>query len=104
MTVPADAIRSPKQGSELVEEYFIENRNRLLEIAAYLDRLDRSGGEDAQRDFRSRAFREALEVLGSGDFPRVQKIEMIFSDPTTELKPELDRKGARGAYDRWKGE
>jgi hypothetical protein len=34
----------------------------------------------------------------------VQKIEMIFSDPTTELKPELDRKGARGAYDRWKGE
>lgn len=98
----ADVIRSPKQGSELVDEYFIENRNRVLEVAAYLDRLDRSGGEEAKRDFRSRALREALDVLCSNDFPRVQKIEMIFSDPTTDLRPELDRKGAQGAYDRWK--
>jgi hypothetical protein len=52
MTVPADAIRSPKQGSELVEEYFIENRNRLLEIAAYLDRLDRSGAPETSRACR----------------------------------------------------
>jgi hypothetical protein len=29
---------------------------------------------------------------------------MVFSDPTTEPLPELDRKGAQGAYDRWKGE
>ena len=97
--MPTDAIRSPKQGSELVDEYFIENRNRLLEVAAYLDRLDRSGGAEAKDDFRSRAFREALEVVCTGGYPRVETIEMIFSDPTDEPLSELDRKGARGAYD-----
>jgi hypothetical protein len=32
------AIPSPKAEIQLVDEYFIENRTRLLEIAAYLDR------------------------------------------------------------------
>lgn len=102
--MPSNPVRTPKTGTALVDEYFIENRNRLLEVAAYLDRLDRAGGEAAQRDFRSRGFREALEILCAGEYPRVQKIEMVFSDPTTEPLPELDRKGAQGAYDRWKGE
>lgn len=102
--MPPTPIRSPKTGAELVDEYYIENRNRLLEVAAYLDRLDRSGGEEARADFRSRGFREALEALCTGEYPRVQKIQMILSDPTTEPIPELDRKAARGAYDRWKEE
>jgi hypothetical protein len=34
---------------------------------------------------------------------RVQQIQMIFSDPTTEPLPQLDQKSARGAYDRWQG-
>ena len=33
---------SPMTAPEIVDEYFIENRNRLLEIAAFLDRLDRA--------------------------------------------------------------
>ena len=34
--------RSPLTGRELVDEYFIENRTKLLDIAAFLDRLDRA--------------------------------------------------------------
>ena len=53
-------IPSPKTGRELVDEYFIENRTRLLEIAAYLDRLDRTDLSLVDRDFRARAFRDAI--------------------------------------------
>ena len=33
--------KPPLSGTQIVDEYFIENRTRLLEIAAFLDRLDR---------------------------------------------------------------
>ena len=35
------APTSSLNAAELTDEYFIENRNRILEIAAFLDRLDR---------------------------------------------------------------
>jgi len=104
----AAVIPSPKAGRELVDEYFIENRTRVLEVAAFLDRLDRAGG-GADRDFRVRLFREALGVLAEGGAtgggaPRVERIQRLFSDPTTEPLPQLDQKSARGAYDRWQSE
>lgn len=98
------ALAPPKTGRELIDEYFIENRTRLLDIAAFLDRLDRAADDSASADFRMRAFREALGVLCNGDFPRTDAIQMIFSDPTTEPLPALDQKSARGAFDRWTGE
>jgi hypothetical protein len=102
-------IASPKTGRQLVDEYFIENRTRLLEIAAFLDRLDRADGTLAERDFRVRAFRESLAVLAdtsgsdasASDQTRVERVQMILSDPTTEPLERLDQKSARGAYDRW---
>ena len=92
-------LPSPKTGRELIDEYFIENRHRMLDLAAYLDRLDRSGDPAVESDFRMLAFREALSVLCDGSFPRVARIQMIFSDPTTEPRAELDQKAAKGAYD-----
>ena len=46
---------SPLGVPALTDEYFIENRNRLLEIAAFLDRLDRADPARGQGDFRIRA-------------------------------------------------
>ena len=99
-------IASPKTGRQLVDEYFIENRTRLLEIAAYLDRLDRTDPSLVKRDFRVRAFQEALALLGDptasdGPDTRVERIQLLLSDPTTEPLAALDTKSARGAYDRW---
>jgi hypothetical protein len=85
---------------ELVDEYFIENRTRLLEIAAFLDRLDRTDAHGAAEDFRMKAFAEAVALLARpGD--RLDRIQHLLSDPTTEPLAALDRKSARGAYDRW---
>lgn len=84
---------------ELTDEYFIENRNRVLEIAAFLDRLDRTDPGRRSRDFRLQALAQALHIL-AGDRPNyVQQIQMLFSDPTTEPIPALDRKSAQGAYE-----
>lgn len=100
-------IASPKTGRELVDEYFIENRTRLLEIAAFLDRLDRTDDKLVDRDFRVRAFREALAIVNAapigadGSSTRVERIQMLMSDPTTEPLEKLDMKSARGAHDRW---
>jgi hypothetical protein len=94
---------SPLNPRELVDEYFIENRTKLLEIAAFLDRLDRADASYAARDFRMKAFAEALEALGrKGN--RLDAIQMLLSDPRTEPLDALDRKSALGAYDRWSEE
>lgn len=93
----------PLSGPEIVDEYFIENRTRLLEIAAFLDRLDRADPQHAARDFRMQAFADAVSALaGSGD--RLTRIQLLLSDPTTEPLQRLDRKSALGAFDRGQGE
>ena len=84
----------------LTDEYFIENRNRLLEIAAFLDRLDRADPTRSTRDFRAQALREALQVLAGRGPDYVTQIQMLMSDPTTEPIPALDRKSAQGAYEK----
>ena len=92
--------RSPLSPKDLVDEYFIENRTRLLEIAAFLDRIDRTDPTYPSHDFRMRAFTEALASLQEGG-GRLDRLQMLFSDPTTEPLGALDRKSAFGAYDRW---
>ena len=94
---------SPLGPRELVDEYFIENRTKLLEIAAFLDRLDRADPSYASRDFRMKAFTEALAGLGRAG-GRVDYIQQLLSDPREVPLDALDRKSALGAYDRWSEE
>jgi len=89
----------PLNQRQLVDEYFIENRTKLLDVAAFLDRVGRAGDESPGKDFRIQAFHRALEVLSGSSESRVMQIQMIFSDPTTEPLEKLDQKSARGAYE-----
>jgi hypothetical protein len=92
-------MKCPMTTTQIVDEYFIENRHRLLDIAAFLDRLERSAsGEDAGADFRIQAFRSALQTLVDGQGDRVRRVHMVFTDPTVEPRAALDRKAAYGAY------
>jgi hypothetical protein len=84
---------------QIMQEYFIENRTRVLEIAAFLDRLERaSDGASPVEDFRMGALQRALTVLASNDPDKLGQIQLIFSDPTTEPKQVLDTKSASGAW------
>ena len=89
----------PLTQRELIDLYFLEQRNNLLDLAAFLDRLDRSVALDAEDDFRLRAIRDSLGVLAGGARERVEAVHAILSDPTSELLPELDQKAAKGAYE-----
>jgi hypothetical protein len=102
MDIPMASSRfqSPLTAPQLLDEYFIENRTRLLEIAAFLDRLDRTDAKSAGNDFRVKAFTEAVAAL-SGPGERLTRIQLLLSDPTTGPLERLDRKSALGAYDRW---
>jgi hypothetical protein len=99
MMVNSQPPHCPLTGAEIVEEYFIENRTRLLEIAAFMDRLDRVDPQRAAADFRMQALADAVAALAvPGD--RLMRIQMLLSDPTIAPLERLDRKSALGAFDR----
>ena len=80
---------------KVLDLYFMDARCKLIEIAAFLDRVDRAEGE---ADFRWNAFREALSHLDDGDPGRAEAVLRSFSDPTTEPVPQAPGKGAVGAW------
>ena len=89
----------PLTQQQLIDEYFIEHRTKILDIAAFLDRFDRASARDAEDDFRIVAFRKALSaLLNPKAGTRMEDVQVLLSDPRTDLLPELDRKSAFGAY------
>ena len=57
--------------NDLVDLGFMDARIKLIDVAAFLDRVQRHGQED---DYRVRALREALSVLGSSEPGRARRI------------------------------
>lgn len=89
-----------KTAKEMLELYFVENRARLMDLASFLDRIDRyREPEEARRDFRYRALQKALAVLLESGQGRAAKIQGIFSDPTTEPIENAVGLKAYGAWD-----
>ena len=88
---------TPLSRAQAVDLYFMEHRARLLDIAAFLDRVDRAGpGVD---DFRMQAFRRALALLQDGRPDRARRVLELLSDPGTEPVAKAGMKGATGAHD-----
>jgi hypothetical protein len=79
---------------KLLDLYFVDARARLIDIAAFLDRLERG---DAEEDFRAEAFRRALNELGKPGADRARRVLMAFSDSTREPAAGALGKGACGA-------
>lgn len=90
----------PMTAIEILDLYFIENRSRLLDIASFLDRIDRyPGADEARADFRYQAFARAIALLGSADGKRTCAIQTSFSDPTSEPLESAVGLKAWGAWD-----
>lgn len=87
----------PLSQQHLIDEYFIEHRANVLAIAAFLDRLDRSVERNAEEEFRYHAFRRAVAALTSDAPGRVERVQMLLSDPRHDLLEERDRQNAFGA-------
>ena len=79
---------------QVLDLYFMDARSKLIDLAAFLDRLDRASGDD---DFRAESFRVALrELAASGN--RAERVLLSLSDPSTEPIPAATTKAACGAY------
>ena len=73
----------------------MEVRGKLVEVAAFLDRVRRADGSE---DFRMEAFRRALTVLGTDSATKARDVLVVFSDPTTEPASVAHTKAACGAW------
>jgi len=80
---------------ELLDLYFLDARSKLIDLAAFLDRLERAKGE---ADFRLTAFTQALDQLRSTEARRAEQVLLALSDPTEEPIPKATTKGACGAW------
>jgi hypothetical protein len=81
--------------AEVLDLYFADARSKLIDLAAFLDRVERSTSEG---DFRLVAFRAALEQLSSPAPEKAKAVLRTFSDPTTEPLASATTKGAAGAW------
>ena len=80
---------------QVLDLYFMDARFKLIELAAFLDRVDRGEG---QADFRLDAFRKALRELDGAKPERAKHVLLAFSDPTLEPIAKAPGKGAVGAW------
>lgn len=83
--------------SQLLAEYFMETRNHLMELGAFLDRMDRASFHDAQQDGRLLALRRGLLILSREEGGRVKDMQMTLSDQNIHIQEERDRQNAIGA-------
>lgn len=92
MSRPPEPWRSR---AALADLYYMDARARVLDLAAFLDRIDRAEGPE---DHRLRSLRSALALLADGRRERARRILESWSDPTPDPVPAAGSKGATGAW------
>lgn len=82
--------------SQVLDLYFAEARSKLIDLAAFLDRVERAPGEE---DFRVKALRAGLRAIaGEPTGDRARRVLTLLSDPTAEPLPAATAKSAAGAW------
>jgi hypothetical protein len=79
----------------IVDYGFIPVRAKLIEVAAFLDRVERYA---VAEDYRCTALRKAARLLVDGKPERARRILEQLSDPTTEPEAKSSGKAAFGAW------
>ena len=87
----------PLTAAEIVDLYFLEHRARLLDIAAFLDRIDRASDAPRPADHRVEALRACIALLDDGKGDRARRIQILLSDHTSEPIDAAPMQGATGA-------
>ena len=91
---------------QILDLYFLDARHKLIELAAFLDRVERADGpsspsastRQAKDDFRLQAFRTALAEISGGKKQKAKRVQLAFSDRTMEPVAKAESKGATGAW------
>ncbi len=95
---PMSATPPPLPKRAIVDRYFLEHRAKVIDIAAFLDRIDRAQGEGAD-DYRRAALEACCAILTDGKPDRARRVLELLSDHTAEPIAKAPMKGATGAVD-----
>lgn len=85
----------PPKPVNLADIGFMDARSKLIDLAAFLDRVQRAGQES---DFRVQALKRATLHLGSSEPNRARDVLLTLSDPTVEPIARSTMQGASGAW------
>jgi hypothetical protein len=80
---------------QVLDLYFMDARSKLIDLAAFIDRVERAEGAE---DFRMTALRTALKELSSSNREKAKQVLLTLSDPSAEPIPAATTKAACGAY------
>ena len=69
---------NPLPAPKALNDFFLDARSRLLDLAAFLDRIQRGPG-GVEQDPRMEKIRRALEALHDSTGGRAERIQQIFS-------------------------
>lgn len=78
---------TPLPASRVLDQFFLDARSRLLDVAATLDRLDRGEGS-MSADPRVAKLRQALLILLEQESGRAERVQKLFS---LDYDPEWPR-------------
>lgn len=70
---------TPLPAAQVLDQYFLEARARLLDLAAILDRIHRGAGADQLDDVRIKRIDAALELLRKKPPNRAELVQELFS-------------------------
>lgn len=79
---------------KIADLHFMDARCKLIDLAAFLDRMDRHEGAT---DYRDAALRQALPILLEKRGDRAKAILDVLSDDSAELLESAPYQGAFGA-------
>ena len=94
----------PLSRREVVDRYFLEHRAKVLDVAAFLDRVDRAKEESDEDDFRVRSLRASIALLLDGEGDRTKRVLDLLSDPSDQPIAKAPMKGATGAWEGFDGD
>jgi len=86
---------TPPAPTNLVDLSFMDSRFKLIELAAFLDRVQKAGQDG---DYRVQQLKQAIQCLAQNEPDRAKQVLLSFSDPTTEPITKAHTQGASGAY------
>jgi hypothetical protein len=93
-----ETFSCPQTREQVINMYFLEHRAKLLDVAAFLDRMDRAAPTSEEVDFREAAIRNAIGILIDGHPHRAQRVLELLSDSSPEMAQSAHgMKGASGA-------
>ncbi len=80
---------------QVLDLYFMDARSKLIDLAAFLDRVERAEGAE---DFRMAGLRKAMQELAKAGANRAEGVLLALSDRTAEPIPAATTKAACGAW------